>query len=40
MWNCLTALLRMQRDYWRFPDGALAVRDPAIIGPERTRLAE
>jgi sterol desaturase/sphingolipid hydroxylase (fatty acid hydroxylase superfamily) len=40
MWKCLTLPMRRQRDYWRFPDGTLAVRDPAVPGPERSRLAE
>ena len=40
IWNCLRLPFSKQRDYWRFPDGTIANRDPGQLDPKQARLAE
>jgi sterol desaturase/sphingolipid hydroxylase (fatty acid hydroxylase superfamily) len=39
LWNVLAMPFRAQRDYWRRPEGAMVVREPAAVAGDRTHLA-
>jgi sterol desaturase/sphingolipid hydroxylase (fatty acid hydroxylase superfamily) len=40
LWNCLRLPFIKQREYWRFPDGSTATREPGQLEPKQVRLAE